>query len=84
MLLRETTLESKVVPTKLKDNISITHWLDLFQHWVLFFLFKNIFLTNSRHQNKNNVVERISHFVYEPSKNIAYITSLNTLNIVLK
>ena len=48
------------------------------------FLQKKILETNFRHQNKNNVVETVSCFVYQLSKNIAYIICLNTWNIVHK
>ena len=40
----------------------------LFQRWGVFLIHTNLFGTNFRHQNKNNVIETISWFVYQLSK----------------
>ena len=66
MLLSKATLESKVAPTNRNSSAFQLHRCKTFE---LFFIFSQTFLwTNFRYQNKNNVVETISSFVYQLSK----------------
>ena len=81
ILLIEATLELKVAPTNRNSSPFLLHTSKIFS------IFSQIFLqTNFRHQNKNNVVETISCFVYQLSKkycvyyvseHLKYCTQLN-------
>ena len=65
ILLRKATLESKVAPTNRNSSAFLLHTSKIFYNVELFSIF---FRTNFRHQNKNNVVETITCFVYQLSK----------------
>ena len=64
ILLREATLKSKVAPANRKSSAFLLHFSMTFSNVELFSISSHTF----RHQNKNNVVETISCFVYQLSK----------------
>ena len=69
ILLRKATLELKVAPTNLNSSAFLLHISKPFSNFELFSIFSQTFFeTNFRHENKNNVVETISCFVYQLSK----------------
>ena len=75
ILLREATLESKVAATNRNNSAFLLHTSKTFSKVELFSIFTETFFgTNFRHQNKNNVAETISCFVYQ----LSYIMCLNT------
>ena len=87
--LREATLESKVAPTNRNRSVYLLHTSKTFSNVELFSIFcTNYFGINLRHQNKNNVVEKISCFV---SEHLKYCSRINEywfnknacLNVVL-
>ena len=61
ILLREVTLESKITPTNRNSSSFLLRWVVF--HFVTIF-----FGTNFPYQNKNNVVETISCFIYQLPK----------------
>ena len=76
ILLRETTLESKVAPTNRNSSASLFTLVRPFPKLSFFNSFTNFFWTNFCHQNKNNVVETITCFVYQlPRKKCVYYVS---------
>ena len=68
-LLRKASLVSKVAATNRNSSAYLLHTSKTFFYVELFFIFSQTFLeTPFRHQNKNNVVETISRFVYQLSE----------------
>ena len=69
MLLRKAILESKVAPINRNSSAFLLHITKTFSNFELFSIFSQTFFgTNFRHENKSNVVETISCFVYQLSK----------------
>ena len=87
ILLREATLESKVALTNRTSSVFLLHTSKIFSNVELFSIFSQPFFgTNFRHQNKNNVVETVSCFVYQlstkycvyyMSEHLKYCTQIN-------